>query len=224
MNTVRNCMWGALAAALMILVAPAALAASVPPTVGYQGRLYDQNGNPVSGTMSVTFSLYASATGGTAVWREAQSVSFANGYFAVQLGSVTAFGTTAFDGTVRYLGVKVGTDAEMTPRAAVASVPYALAAPPDARFGTNASPAATGAGGAQCTLGEVILTAGTTANGATLPADGRLLPISGNAALYSLLGTRYGGDGVTAFALPDLRSAAPNGLTYGVCATSGVFP
>ena len=221
MNTVRNCMWGTLAAALMILVARAALAASVPPTVGYQGRLYDQNGNPVSGTMSVTFSLYTSAAGGTAVWTETESVSFANGYFAVQLGSVTAFGTTAFDGTVRYLGVKVGTDAEMTPRTAVASVPYALAAAP---FGTNASPAATGAGGAQCTLGEVILTAGMTANGATLPADGRLLPISGNAALYSLLGTRYGGDGVTTFALPDLRSAAPNGLTYGVCATSGVFP
>ena len=89
MNTVRNCTWGALAAAVMILVAPAALAASVPPTVGYQGRLYDQNGNPVSGTMSVTFSLYASATGGTAVWSETQSVSFANGYFAAQLGSVT---------------------------------------------------------------------------------------------------------------------------------------
>ena len=63
-----------------------------------------------------------------------------------------------------------------------------------------------------------------TANGATLPADGRLLAISGNTALYSLLGARYGGDGVTTFALPDLRSAAPNRLTYGVCATSGVFP
>jgi hypothetical protein len=118
MNSRRNRMLGALVAALMIVVGPAALAASVPATVGYQGRLYDQSGTPVSGTMSVTFSLYASATGGTAVWSETQSVSFANGYFAVQLGSVTGFGTTAFDGTVRYLGVKVGSDAEMTPRAA----------------------------------------------------------------------------------------------------------
>jgi Phage Tail Collar Domain len=223
MSTVRNCMLGALSAALMTLITPTALAAAVPASVGYQGRLYDQNGNPVSGTMSVIFSLYASATGGTAVWTETQSVSFADGYFAVQLGSVTTFGSTAFDGTVRYLGVKVGTDAEMTPRAAVASVPYALAAPPDGRFGTNTTAAATGSGGASCTLGEVILTAGLTANGSTLPADGRLLSISSYTALFSLLGTRYGGDGVSTFGLPDLRSAAPNGVTYSVCAF-GTFP
>ena len=35
--------------------------------------------------------------------------------------------------------------------------------------------------------------------------DGTLLPISGNEALFSLLGTIYGGDGQTTFALPDLR-------------------
>jgi hypothetical protein len=224
MNIVRSCRLGALAAALMTLIAPAALAAAVHAAVGYQGRLYDQNGNPVSGTMSVTFSLYASATAGTAVWTETQSVSFANGYFGVQLGSVTAFGTMAFDGTVRYLGVKVGTDAEMTPRAAVASVPYALAALPDGRFGTNTGVASAGTGGATCTLGEVILTAGTVAAVGSLPADGRLLSISTNTPLFSLLGTRYGGDGVTTLALPDLRGAAPNGLTYSVCATAGIFP
>ena len=36
--------------------------------------------------------------------------------------------------------------------------------------------------------------------------DGQLLPISSNSALFSLLGTIYGGDGRTTFALPDLRS------------------
>jgi microcystin-dependent protein len=35
--------------------------------------------------------------------------------------------------------------------------------------------------------------------------DGQLLPISANAALFSLLGTTYGGDGITTFALPDAR-------------------
>ena len=39
--------------------------------------------------------------------------------------------------------------------------------------------------------------------------DGQLLPISQNAALFSLLGTTYGGDGKTTFALPDLRSRVP---------------
>lgn len=39
--------------------------------------------------------------------------------------------------------------------------------------------------------------------------DGQLLPISSNTALFSLLGTTYGGDGKTTFALPDLRGRAP---------------
>jgi microcystin-dependent protein len=39
--------------------------------------------------------------------------------------------------------------------------------------------------------------------------DGQLLPISQNQSLYSLLGTMYGGDGRTTFALPDLRGRVP---------------
>src|SRR5262245_31021940 len=49
--------------------------------------------------------------------------------------------------------------------------------------------------------------------------NGQLLSISQNAALFSLLGTNYGGDGKTTFALPDLRSRVPAhegaGLTIG---------
>ncbi len=75
--------------------------------------------------------------------------------------------------------------------------------------------------GTECTLGEVTLTAGMVANG--LPAEGQVLSISQNAALFSLLGTMYGGDGRTTFKLPDLTAAAPNGLTYAIC-TQGIFP
>ncbi len=39
--------------------------------------------------------------------------------------------------------------------------------------------------------------------------DGQLLPINQNQALFSLLGTSYGGDGRTTFGLPDLRSRMP---------------
>lgn len=53
--------------------------------------------------------------------------------------------------------------------------------------------------------------------------DGQLLPISQNQALFSLLGTIYGGDGRTTFALPDLRgrtathhhNGLPQGSKYG---------
>jgi len=44
---------------------------------------------------------------------------------------------------------------------------------------------------------------------------GQLLSISQNAALFSLLGTNYGGDGVTTFGLPDLRSRVPLGAGQG---------
>jgi microcystin-dependent protein len=39
--------------------------------------------------------------------------------------------------------------------------------------------------------------------------DGQLMPISQNTALFSLLGTTYGGDGKSTFALPDLQGSAP---------------
>jgi len=71
------------------------------------------------------------------------------------------------------------------------------------------------------TLGEILLFAGVVANGT--PAQGQLLPIAQNTALFSLLGTNFGGNGTTTFALPDLRGLAPNGLTYAIC-DSGVFP
>ena len=87
-------------------------------------------------------------------------------------------------------------------------------------FGTNTNTAVAGTG-ATCTLGQVILSAGAVANG--IPANGQLLMISQNTALFALLGILYGGDGVMTFGLPDLRAAAPNGLTYSIC-DQGVFP
>lgn len=42
-----------------------------------------------------------------------------------------------------------------------------------------------------------------------LPCNGQILPVAQNAALASLLGKAYGGDGVTTFGLPDLRGVAP---------------
>lgn len=53
--------------------------------------------------------------------------------------------------------------------------------------------------------------------------DGQILPINQNQSLYSLLGTTYGGDGRTSFALPDLRSRSPrmNGNLNGGGAPQG---
>lgn len=58
-------------------------------------------------------------------------------------------------------------------------------------------------------LGEIKMFAGNFAPRGWALCDGQLLAISQNDALFSLLGTLYGGDGRTTFALPDLRGRAP---------------
>ncbi|BBH45778.1 phage tail protein [Pseudomonas sp. KU43P] len=54
-------------------------------------------------------------------------------------------------------------------------------------------------------LGEIRLFSFTVIPKGWLPCNGQVLPIQTYAALYSLLGTQFGGDGKTTFALPDLR-------------------
>ena len=54
-------------------------------------------------------------------------------------------------------------------------------------------------------------------------AHGQLLSIAQNQALFSLLGTTYGGNGTTTFALPDMRGLEPAGVNYVIC-LGGVFP
>lgn len=58
-------------------------------------------------------------------------------------------------------------------------------------------------------VGEIRLFAGNFAPQGWAFCDGQLLAIASNDALFSLLGTTYGGDGRTTFALPDLRGRVP---------------
>ena len=62
---------------------------------------------------------------------------------------------------------------------------------------------------AQPFVGEIRMFAGTFAPGGWRFCSGQLLPISGNDALFALIGTTYGGDGQFTFALPDLRGRVP---------------
>ena len=58
-------------------------------------------------------------------------------------------------------------------------------------------------------IGEIRLFAGNYAPSGWAYCNGQLLPISGNTALFSLVGTTYGGDGEVTFALPDMRGRVP---------------
>ncbi len=64
-------------------------------------------------------------------------------------------------------------------------------------------------------LGQLLLVPYNFAPRAWAFCQGQLLPISQNTALFSLLGTTYGGDGKTTFALPNLQGAIPIGAGQG---------
>src|SRR6185436_412469 len=58
-------------------------------------------------------------------------------------------------------------------------------------------------------IGMIVMFAATFAPRNWAFCDGQLLSIAQNTALFSILGTTYGGNGQTTFALPDLRSRVP---------------
>jgi microcystin-dependent protein len=64
-------------------------------------------------------------------------------------------------------------------------------------------------------IGSIVLFAGNFPPRAWAYCDGAILAISSNTALFSILGTTYGGDGRTSFALPDLRGRVPVGPRTG---------
>jgi hypothetical protein len=100
--------------------------AEVPKMINYQGKLTNTDGTLIDTTISMTFSIYPDSIGTDSLWSETQSsVVVENGVFSVLLGSANEIPYSVFDGSVRYLGVKVGNDSEMVPRRAIMSVGYA---------------------------------------------------------------------------------------------------
>ncbi len=65
------------------------------------------------------------------------------------------------------------------------------------------------------TIGEVRMFGGNFAPRAWAFCNGQLIAISSNTALFSIIGTTYGGDGRSTFALPDLRGRVPIGPGHG---------
>jgi hypothetical protein len=75
----------------------------------------------------------------------------------------------------------------------------------------------------QCTVGQIVLAVFAVGGQNTVSANGQLLPINIYPQLYQIIGTTFGGDGITTFAVPNLKSVTPNGLSYGIC-VDGFFP
>ena len=82
--------------------------------------------------------------------------------------------------------------------------------------------------GSEPYLGDIIMTAIFFAPRGWMFCRGQILPIEDNQALYSILGTTYGGDGRTTFALPDLKDEGKlpnsNANVQYIIATQGDYP
>ncbi|NQU16474.1 MAG: hypothetical protein HQ564_00285 [Candidatus Saganbacteria bacterium] len=103
--------------------------AAIPEQISIQGKLLDTSGKPLSSTQSVTFTL--KKKDGTSVYSDTVSSLKLdkNGVFNVILGKDTKAFPTIVDFKNQYwLGIKVGSDPELTPLQPLTSSPYALTA------------------------------------------------------------------------------------------------
>lgn len=111
----------------VLLLALSAAAADVPRQIQHEGRILRADGTPERSPMQVTFTLHATATGGSASWSEVKLITpSASGYYAVVLGETTAL--PALDNPPYWLAVTIAGETEMAPRTRLGSVPFALRA------------------------------------------------------------------------------------------------
>ncbi len=115
---------------ILVVLLMLAVAESVFAQIPIQGRLTGANGTPLpDGNYDVTFSLYESSTGNDLVCSDTNSVSIKNGIFHSEIEGCS---TLDISGQQLYLGIKVESDEEMTPRQPIYPVPYAMSLKPGA--------------------------------------------------------------------------------------------
>jgi len=151
--------------------------ASLPELVSFQGLLTSPStGVPVpDGLYTITFRVFDVPTGGTSLWAEIQDVDVNDGLFHVLLGSDTALTATVFNGTPRYLEVKVGTNPPMMPRQRFVSVPYAFHS--ETADSANSADVANDVSCSGCVdQSELAAGAGGVPSGAILLSDGGACP------------------------------------------------
>jgi len=189
------------ALSLYLVLALGARASHAQQVISYQG-VVTQNSTPLSGTHNVTISIYPSATGGTAIYTENQSVAFTSGLFNVLIGSVTPLPMLMWNSQY-FLDVAIdGT--EITTRSQLGSAPTAWSS----RFADSARVAGSGASaGGVTTLntlsGAVTLSGG---GGTTINQSGQTITISSSGG---------GGTGIQGIQNTDgtINITSPNGPT-----------
>ncbi len=171
-------------AAALAAVGAAQAQTTVPATLGYQGRLLKSDGSPEVGVVSMTFTLYPTATAGTPLACDSMQVALSDGFYSVALagiggcGVLPAVGPSFFDGADRWLEVSAA-GGTMPPRQRVTSVAYSLRAGTavNVRGGTVEATSVT-VGGAS---GVVISGSGVSVGGnAVIDSTGKLVSGAGS--------------------------------------------
>lgn len=116
-------------------------AQSIPNLINYQGQITSPSGSVLqTADYDLTFSIYDSAVGGSQIWGPQRfsggsgtgfgpKVPVVDGYFNVLLGPVDTQSrsiSNAFSNSVRFVELRVGTNAPITPRQQILSVPFAF--------------------------------------------------------------------------------------------------
>ncbi len=132
----RHLLWWLVVSTLLLLLIPleyAHGAEGINKQLPFYGTLNDSEGEALTGTYDMLFTIYDAPTGGSALWTgtytsaNGNAVSVEDGEFSVMLGSGTGnILTLDFNDDTYYLGVTIGTDPEMTPRERLGAAGYAF--------------------------------------------------------------------------------------------------
>lgn len=181
MTRLRTWIW---CLALLVLL-PATNGLAVSNLISYQGLLLSESGVPVNGTVSFEFKIYSSPSGGSALWTESQSLVVSNGIFSANLGSVASLPPAVFTQNILFLGIRAGSDGEMTPRQVITSSPFSYRVPIGGIVAWHKSMPGVPSlaeGWAECN-GQVLADAESPLNGQALPnLNGQALLLSGAVA------------------------------------------
>lgn len=116
---------------MFLLLALSAPAWAVPAQLTHQGRFVDADGAPYTDDATVTFRLMDSASGGSTLWEEEQTIGFTNGFYSVVLGADedgNPLENDVLDQWPLWLEVQISGRPAMVPRLAVGSAAYARVA------------------------------------------------------------------------------------------------
>lgn len=207
----------------------------LPRVIAYRGTL-DHNGAPVNGTRTMTFRLFAAASGGSALWTETvNAVALSQGQFSVNLGTTTALGSAVLGQTTLWLEVviqdPVAGDVVLPTRQRLFANPYALRAAEAQMFRVRQNLSVDGNAAVQGSVqvdgavnaGSVAATGTVSAasvNATTVSAEGNLRSNTGQLVVPRVPAffayNDFGGDRDTTGLFPGNRVKFNNGNHYSV--------